>query len=136
MAKRLDLVFEAGDLGVARVGDLACGTRLGKALLERVPQVGICAVEGRAGDPRAARASVLMSHRPAGGRSPRRSWSVAARMRASVCWRCWLVRDISVLRGRGGIDLLEHAQAAGVFLAGRGRRGTWRRWQTKAMVIS
>ena len=35
MAKRLDLVFEAGDLGVARVGDLACGTRLGKALLDR-----------------------------------------------------------------------------------------------------
>jgi hypothetical protein len=40
LRERLDLVFEAGDLGVARVSDLACGARLGKALLERFLQVG------------------------------------------------------------------------------------------------
>jgi len=34
-------------------------------------------------------------------------------MRASACW---LVRGISILRGGGGIDLLQDAQAAGVFV--------------------
>ena len=38
---------------------------------------------------------------------------MAPRMRASVCW---LVSGMSVLGAGGGIDLLEHAQAAGVFV--------------------
>jgi hypothetical protein len=46
----LDLVFEPGDLGVARVGDLACGTCPDETLLEVVFEVGVGAVEGGAGN--------------------------------------------------------------------------------------
>lgn len=47
----LDVVFEAGDLGVSRVGDLPCGACPREALLEVVFEVGVGAIEGRAGDP-------------------------------------------------------------------------------------
>lgn len=33
-------LFEVGDLGVARIGDLVCGAGLGEALLEVVFEVG------------------------------------------------------------------------------------------------
>ncbi len=103
-----DFLFEAGDLGVARVGDLACGSCPGEALPEVVFEVGVGAVEGGAGDPGDGRKGLDVTS-AAGGRSPRRSWS-AARMRVSACWRCWLVRGMSVSpRAGGGVDLLEPA---------------------------
>jgi hypothetical protein len=57
LPERLDVVFEASDLGVAWVGDLARGTCLGEAPFEVFLQVGVGPVERRAGDTGGVRGS-------------------------------------------------------------------------------
>src|ERR1700694_5682398 len=58
-----------------------------------------------------------MSHLPPAGISPRRSRSMAARMRVSLRRRCWaLMRTFLLLgRGGGGVDLGDDADSSVVF---------------------
>jgi hypothetical protein len=87
--ERLDLLFEAADLYVSGIAGVAGLEALIDFRLEFFTQVGVgaAAIEGGAVN-RAAAASVLTSHRPPGGMSPRSNRSIAARMRASFCLRC------------------------------------------------
>ena len=156
MAELADFMFEAGDLGVARVGDLACGTGLGEAPFEVVFEVGVGAVEGGAGDPgggregldvaSAARGQVAAQELVGGGAD-----AGLGLLALLVCERhvspSWWRRN----RSAGARAGCGHVLAAGGSSRrggrGRGRRercgavcpdvpGRRVRWQIKTVVIS